>query len=88
MVRGIIVGCLAFAIAFAVERMLASMKEDLARYDAMRKMSGEEPLAKRAPLNGRFVDHRFGAEERRHLVRYLAHQRRRAVCEDEGHVKE
>ncbi|HEX3370551.1 MAG TPA: hypothetical protein VIX83_04225 [Candidatus Cybelea sp.] len=46
MVRGIIVGALAFAAAFAVERVLAGMKEDLARYDAMRKMSGEEPLAK------------------------------------------
>ncbi|HEY1882345.1 MAG TPA: hypothetical protein VGG51_04820 [Candidatus Cybelea sp.] len=46
MVRGIIVGALAFAAAFAVERVLAGMKEDLARYDAIRKMSGEEPLAK------------------------------------------
>lgn len=45
MVRGVIVGFLAFATAFAVERMLASMKDDLARYDAMRRMSGEKPLA-------------------------------------------
>ena len=46
MVRGLIAGALAFAAAFAVERVLAGMKEDLARYDAMRRMSGEEPLAK------------------------------------------
>jgi hypothetical protein len=46
MVRGLIVGALAFAAAFAAERAFASMKEDLARYDAMRKRSGQEPLAK------------------------------------------
>ena len=46
MLRGLIVGALAFAAAFAVERVFASMKSDIARYDAMRKMSGEEPLAK------------------------------------------
>jgi hypothetical protein len=46
MLRGIIVGALAFAAAFGIERVLAGMKSDIARYDAMRKMSGEEPLAK------------------------------------------
>jgi hypothetical protein len=46
MLRGVIVGALAFAAAFAAERVIAGMKDDLARYDRMRKMSGEEPLAK------------------------------------------
>ncbi|HKU82216.1 MAG TPA: hypothetical protein VJP76_08610 [Candidatus Tumulicola sp.] len=46
MVRGLIVGALAFGAAFAVERLLTGMKHDLARYDAMRRMSDEEPLAK------------------------------------------
>ena len=46
MLRGLIVGTLAFAAAFAAERVLAGMKDDMARYDRMRKMSGEEPLAK------------------------------------------
>ena len=46
MVRGLIVGSLAFVAAFALERLLASMKDDLARYDSLRKMSGEEPLGK------------------------------------------
>lgn len=46
MLRGIIVGALAFAAAFGIERVFAGMKSDIARYDAMRKMSGEEPLAK------------------------------------------
>jgi hypothetical protein len=46
MIRGVIFGALAFGAAFAAERVFAGMKDDLARYDAMRKMSGEEPLAK------------------------------------------
>lgn len=46
MVRGIIVGAIAFAAAFAAERVVAGMAEDFARYDRMRKMSGEEPIAK------------------------------------------
>ncbi len=46
MVRGIIVGALAFAVAFAAERVIAGMQKDIDRYDAMRKMSGEEPLPK------------------------------------------
>ena len=46
MARGLIVGAIAFAAAFAAERVFAGMKSDIARYDAMRKMSGQEPLAK------------------------------------------
>jgi hypothetical protein len=46
MVRGVIVGALAFAAAFAAERVFVGMKDDLARYDNLRKMSGQEPLAK------------------------------------------
>jgi hypothetical protein len=46
MVRGIVVGAAAFAVAFAIERVVAGMKDDLERYDEIRKMSGQEPLAK------------------------------------------
>lgn len=46
MVRGVIVGAIAFAAAFAAERVIAGMKDDLARYNRMRAMSGEEPLGK------------------------------------------
>ena len=45
MVRGVILGTVAFAAAFALERLIAGMKGDLTRYDAMRKMSGDKPLA-------------------------------------------
>jgi hypothetical protein len=44
MLRGVIVGAIAFAVAFAAERVYEGMKGDLARYNALRKMSGEEPL--------------------------------------------
>lgn len=44
--RGLIVGAVAFAAGFAAERLFASLSEDLARYNKMREMSGEPPLAK------------------------------------------
>jgi len=46
MVKGLIVGALAFAGAFALERLIAGMHSDFSRYDNMRKMSGEQPLGK------------------------------------------
>ncbi len=46
MVRGLVVGVVAFAAAFAAERFLVSVGKDLIRYDSIRKMSGQEPLAK------------------------------------------
>jgi hypothetical protein len=44
--RGLIVGAVAFAAGFAAERLFASMSKDLARYEKLRAMSGEPPLAK------------------------------------------
>ncbi|HEV3194987.1 MAG TPA: hypothetical protein VGZ06_02525 [Candidatus Cybelea sp.] len=44
--RGLIVGAVAFAVGFAAERLFASMSKDLARYEKLRAMSGEPPLAK------------------------------------------
>jgi hypothetical protein len=44
--RGLIVGAVAFAVGFAAERLYASMSKDLARYEKLRAMSGEPPLAK------------------------------------------
>jgi len=46
MVRGLIAGAVGFAVAFAAERAIVGMTQDIARYDRMRKMSGEESLAK------------------------------------------
>jgi hypothetical protein len=44
--RGLIVGAIAFAAAFAAERLYASMEPDLKRYEAMREMSGQPPILK------------------------------------------
>ena len=44
--RGLIAGAIAFAVAFAAERLYASMEPDLKRYEAMRAMSGQPPILK------------------------------------------
>lgn len=44
--RGLIVGGLAFAAAFAAERLYRSLAPDIARYERMRAMSGQKPILK------------------------------------------
>ena len=44
MVRGIIVGALAFTAAFFAERQVVALGKDVARYNSMREMSGDPPL--------------------------------------------
>jgi hypothetical protein len=44
--RGLIVGAVAFAVAFAGERLVAGLSKDIARYVKMREMSGEDSIAK------------------------------------------
>jgi hypothetical protein len=46
MVRGLIVGAIAFAAAFAAERLFVSVKKDVDRYNDIRAMSGDPPLGK------------------------------------------
>ncbi len=46
MYRGLILGSLAFVAALGVERLFASLAKDIARYDKMRKMSGQPPMIK------------------------------------------
>lgn len=46
MTRGLIVGAIAFAAAFAAERLFTSLAPDIARYNKMREMSGQEPILK------------------------------------------
>ncbi len=41
MVRGVIFGSLAFAAAFAGERQLRGLLQDMKRYDRLRRMSGD-----------------------------------------------
>jgi hypothetical protein len=44
--RGLIVGAIAFVAAFGAERLYVSLAKDIARYEAMRRMSGQPPILK------------------------------------------
>jgi hypothetical protein len=44
--RGLIFGAIAFVAAYAAEQLISSMGKDIAKYNEMRKMSGQEPIAK------------------------------------------
>ena len=41
MFRGLMLGAIAFGVVFAAERQFAAAAEDIARYDKLRKMSGD-----------------------------------------------
>ena len=45
MVKGLIFGGLAFAVVFAAERQLQVVGKDVDRYNRIRAMSGDPPLA-------------------------------------------
>jgi hypothetical protein len=62
MVRGLILGGLAFAAVFAAERQLEPLDADIKRYNAMRAMSGDPPLARQIlTLAATFVRAQFEA---------------------------
>lgn len=44
--RALIVGAIAFALGYAAERLYVSVGPDIARYNRLREMSGQEPLFK------------------------------------------
>ncbi|MGH7706425.1 MAG: hypothetical protein ACREM8_11680 [Vulcanimicrobiaceae bacterium] len=46
MVRGLILGAVAFGAIFFAERQFEHVKKDLDRYDSLRAMSGDEPFLK------------------------------------------
>jgi hypothetical protein len=46
MVRGLVLGALAFGAVFAAERQFSSLGKDLARYDRMRAMSGDSTFVR------------------------------------------
>ena len=46
MKRGIIFGAIGFGIAYLVGVQVAHLQKDMAHYDKLRKMSGEEPFLK------------------------------------------
>ncbi len=44
MVRGLVLGALAFAAVFVVDRQYVALGPDIKRYNAMREMSGDLPV--------------------------------------------
>lgn len=44
MVRGLILGGIAFGLVFFGERQFETIRKDMARYDMMSEMSGDKPL--------------------------------------------
>jgi hypothetical protein len=45
MLRGVILGGLAFATVLVAERQFESIESDIKRYNAMREMSGDPPVS-------------------------------------------
>ena len=85
--RGLIVGAIAFAAAFAAERLYASMEPDLKRYEAMREMSGQPPILKElwSTIFGSAIgEHEATRKARRHLGRL--NEGRLALRADPKHV--
>ncbi|MGH7727490.1 MAG: hypothetical protein ACREM2_01690 [Vulcanimicrobiaceae bacterium] len=46
MVRGLILGAAAFGAVLALDQQFDGLKKDFTRYDSLRAMSGQPPLAK------------------------------------------
>jgi hypothetical protein len=72
MVRGIILGGLAFVAVFAAERQYEMMSSDIVRYDKMREMSGDVSLLKQAINSGLELLSSFGNSRRGDALDFLA----------------
>jgi hypothetical protein len=86
MVRGIILGGLAFVAVFAAERQFESMKKDIDRYNSMRAMSGDVSLFKQALNSGLELLSSFGSSRRSDGLPCLDATGRNAVCPHLKHV--
>jgi hypothetical protein len=72
MVRGIILGGLAFVAVFAAERQYELLSKDIERYDKMREMSGDVSLFKQAINSGLELLSSFGSSRRGEALDFLA----------------
>jgi hypothetical protein len=59
-VRGIILGGLAFVAVFAAERQFENLSKDIDRYNSLREMSGESSFFKQALKSGLDLLSSFG----------------------------
>jgi len=60
MLRGLMLGGIAFAAAYLAERQFESVRKDLTRYDRLRAMSDEGPLYKQLFRQGAGAISDFG----------------------------
>jgi hypothetical protein len=72
MVRGIILGGLAFVAVFAAERQYGLVAKDIERYNAMRAMSGDVSLFKQALNSGLELLSSFGSSRRGEALDFIA----------------
>jgi hypothetical protein len=63
--RGLIVGAIAFAAGYAAERLYTKLAPDIAHYNKMRSLSGQDPLWKELVTFGRTA---FGAGDAKSIV--------------------
>jgi hypothetical protein len=76
MLRGLVLGAIAFGAVFALERQFVSLGSDLKRYDAMRAMSGDGPFLRELLKSATAVISEYGASrqgEARDLFASLTH---------------
>ena len=71
MVRGIILGGLAFLAVFAAEHQFGSMTKDIDRYNKMREMSGDPSLFKQAINAGLDLVSSFSSSRRGEALDFL-----------------
>jgi hypothetical protein len=72
MVRGIILGGLAFVAVFAAERQFEHLNKDIERYNKMREMSGDVSLQKQALNAGIDLLSSFGSSRRGEAMNFLS----------------
>ncbi len=76
MLRGLVLGALAFGAVFAAERQFVALTSDLKRYDAMRAMSGDQPFLRELLKGVTSMISEYGASrqgEARDLFASLTH---------------
>jgi hypothetical protein len=72
MVRGIVLGGLAFVAVFAAERQFELLNKDIKRYNSMREMSGDVSLGKQAINAGLELLSSLGSSRRGEALDFLA----------------
>jgi hypothetical protein len=71
MIRGLVLGGVAFAVAFALERQFETIRKDLARYDRLNEMSGEPPFLRKIAQSALSAISEYGASQQGKAENFL-----------------